>query len=123
MTIHEAYEQIGADYDKAIGFLHTDERLMKYLKKFVQADCDRLIQAALKAQDYDTAFREAHNLKGICANLYITVLGKSASALAESLRKRKPEGDITSLTDAMQKDYNTTMIVIKKLIEEQHAML
>ena len=79
---------------------------------------DTLIRNALAAHDYETAFREAHNLKEICAKLNLDVLGKSASTLTEALRGRNPEGDITPLVQAMQADYDMTIRAINKVIEE-----
>lgn len=117
MTIKEAYEEIHADYEGILMRMHTDEKIMKYLIRFMHTNYDVIIQRALKEQDYDTAFLESHNLKGICSNLNISVLGRSSGDLAEALRSRKPEGDISPLIDAMQREYNTTMAVFKKLVE------
>lgn len=117
MTIREAYEQIHADYESVMNRMHTDEKLMKYLVRFVNENYDIVIQNAIREQDYDTAFRESHNLKGLCYNLDIPVLGKSASNLTEALRSRNPDGNLSYLVDIMQHDYNTTMDAFRKVME------
>ena len=118
MTLREMYEQFSGDYDSVINRLRDDERVKKFLVRFAEYHYDQLICNALKEEDYETAFREAHNLKGICANLSIDALGKSASDLTEALRGGKPEGDISALVEAMQKDYDKTIEALKEIIPE-----
>lgn len=118
MKLREIYEQLNGDYDSVIHRLHDDEKIKKFLLKFMNNKLDTLIRNALDAHDYETAFREAHNLKGICANLNLDALGKSASALTEALRGRNPEGDITPLVEAMQADYDMTIRALSVLIEK-----
>lgn len=118
MSLREIYEQFNGDYDSVLQRLRSDERITKYLIKFVNNHIDTLIKDALAEGDYETAFRESHNLKGICANLNMDQLGRSASELTEALRGRNPEGDISSLVEAMQKDYDMTICALNNLIEE-----
>lgn len=117
MSLREIYEQFNGDYDSVLQRLRSDERITKYLVKFVNNHIDTLIKQALEEGDYETAFRESHNLKGICANLNMDQLGRSASELTEALRGRNPEGDISSLVEAMQKDYDMTISALNNLIE------
>lgn len=118
MSLREIYEQFHGDYDSVLQRLRSDERITKYLIKFVNNHMDTLIKDALEEGDYKTAFCEVHNMKGICANLNIDQLGRSASDLTEALRGRNPEGDISSLVEAMQKDYDMTISALSNLIEE-----
>lgn len=116
MTVKEVYEQFQGNYESVLSRLRDDERIKKYLLKLVDYHYDDLIKNALKEQDYETAFRESHNLKGICANLSIDALEKTSSDLTEALRGRNPEGDITPLVDALQRDMDITMAAIKELM-------
>lgn len=118
MKLQEIYLQFNGDYDSVINRLHNDEKIKKYLLKFTNNKLDTLIKKALDTHDYETAFREVHNLKGICANLNMDALGMSASALTEALRGKKPEGDITPLVQAMQADYDMTIRALSVLVEE-----
>lgn len=119
MKLKDIYEAFNGDYESVIGRLRTDERIEKYLIKFSDYHYDELISDALKNEDYETAFREAHNLKGLCANLSIDRLGKSASELTESLRHGKPDYDITPLVEAMKSDYVLTISAINKIGREE----
>lgn len=115
MELRQIYEQMHGDYDSVIKRLRADERIEKYLVKFMGNHMDCLIRDALAAGDYETAFREAHNLKGVCANLNMDALGKSASELTEALRNGTPKGDITPLVEAMQSDYDMTIRALAQL--------
>ena len=118
MELREIYEQLNGDYDSVIHRLRDDERIKKFLIKFMDNNLDVLIRDALDECDYETAFREAHNLKGVCANLNLDALGKSASELTEALRGRNPEGDISSLVEAMQRDYDMTIRALSVLTQQ-----
>ena len=115
MELRGIYEQMGGNYDDVISRLHADEKVEKYLLKFLDYHMDATIREALNAGDFETAFRESHNLKGVCANLSLDALAKSASALTEALRGRNPEGDINDLVEAMERDYATTVDAINCL--------
>ena len=115
MEIREIYEQMHGDYDSVLRRLRDDERIKKFLLRFVEYHYDEIIKNALEEKDYETAFRETHNLKGICANLSLDALGKSVEALTEVLRGRDPQGDISPLVEAMQKDYDMTSNALKEL--------
>lgn len=116
MSLKEIYEQINGDYDSVIGRLLSEDRVKKYLCKFVDYNMNRRILEALENEDFETAFRESHNLKGICANLSIVALGQSASNLTEALRNGKPEVDIKPLVDALLSDYDMTVSVLKSFL-------
>jgi HPt (histidine-containing phosphotransfer) domain-containing protein len=96
MTAEECYETFGGDYEDVMSRLMTEERVVKYLHKFVNGHSLELLKAALAQEDYELAFREAHNLKGVCANLSFTALGETVSVLTDLLRgQEKPEQDLT----------------------------
>lgn len=118
MELRKIYEQINGNYDSVFSRLQSDERIKKYLIKFVDSQLDQAIRNALKQCDDETAFREAHSLKGICANLNLDALGKTAGELAEALRGKKPDGDIMPLVKAMQADYDRTIDALQGLLEE-----
>ena len=115
MELKNIYQEFNGNYESVLGRLRTDERIIKYLKKFEEGDINTLITKALDEEDYETAFRESHNLKGICANLNMDALGASASELTEALRGGKPEGNISALVSAMLADYEMTVNAIKKI--------
>ena len=70
---------------------------------------------AMTRQDRTEAFRAAHTLKGVAANLGFSRLTNSASQLTEALR---PESAVIcqlspSLMDAVTQDYRATMDAIR----------
>lgn len=117
MELRTIYEQMQGDYDSVIQRLSSDGIVKKFLIKFADNRLDLLIREALDRGDYETAFREAHNLKGVCANLSLDALGRSAGELTEALRNGRPEGDISPLIQAVQDDYNMTKKAIDRLTE------
>lgn len=115
MDLRLIYEQIQGDYENVIGRLMKEERVVKYLVKFANSNTLGLIKEALEREDYEEAFRETHSLKGICANLSMDKLGRSASELTEALRGGKPKVDISPLLEAVEKDYEMTLAGLKNL--------
>lgn len=117
MELKQVYEMMQGDYDSVMGRLMTQERVVKYLNMFVKNNMLELITNALDEKDYEVAFREAHNLKGVCANLNMDKLGHSAGELTESLRHGEPTIDITPLLEEVREDYQLTVDAIS-LIEQ-----
>ena len=96
MTTQEIYEQIGMDYDQILERFVDEDRLYKYMNKFVQEPSFARLQKSMEEGNATQAFEAAHALKGICltlgfGNLYIPV-----SKLTEQLRTgQMPENDET----------------------------
>lgn len=104
MTLKDFYAQADGDYIEAIDGLGKEERILKYLRKFPETQMTVKIRTALDSKDYETAFREAHNLKGMCMNIAIKKLGEYSSDLTESLRNG-PKGDVESLFALVENEY------------------
>ncbi|MCM1373673.1 MAG: Hpt domain-containing protein [Muribaculum sp.] len=118
MTTRECYELMGADYEDALGRLMNDKLVKKFLYKFVDAGDMQMLKDSLEKKDYETAFRMAHNLKGVCANLSIRRLGASSSDLCEELRDGKYTDRVEALMEAVRADYDTTIAAIRQLREQ-----
>ena len=73
------------------------------------------LKSSLAAKDYETAFRMAHNLKGVCANLSITKLGASSSELCEELRGGCNTDRVEPLLAVVLEDYDATLAAIRQL--------
>lgn len=78
MTLEECYRALGGSYSDVLARLVDDKMITKYLNKFTKDTSYRDIFAALENNDYETAFRAAHTLKGICLNLGLENLYKAA---------------------------------------------
>ncbi len=114
MTTKECYELMSADYEDALGRLMNDKLVKRFLYKFADAKEMEMLKNSLEAQDYETAFRMAHNLKGVCANLSISKLGASSSDLCEELRDGKYTDKVEPLMAVVQADYDTTVAAIRQ---------
>ena len=118
MTLRDMYDRINGDYDSMFSRLHSDEKIKKFLVKFADSNMDAAVIKALDAGDYETAFREAHTLKGVCANLSLGALERSSSALTEALRPREGNAEIAPLAEKMMDDYAMTIAVLREYFAE-----
>jgi HPt (histidine-containing phosphotransfer) domain-containing protein len=117
MTVKEFYDSLGGGYEEIIGRMGNEERVKKFLGKFLKDTSYQLLCEALGKKDMPEAFRGAHTLKGVCKNLSLQQLGNSAEELTESLRDRESYGeDIEPLFEKVTKDYRQTVEGIQNLL-------
>lgn len=114
MTIKEFYSKSNDDYAEVLGAFGKEERVLKYLRKFPENELNKKIREALDAKDYETAFREAHNLKGMCMNLALSRFSKLSSDLTESLRNG-PTGDVEAFFVLVDEEYNRVSELVKQI--------
>ena len=101
MNLEQFYETVGGNLNEVRARLAKDERILKYLRKFVDSpDYDGLV-SALEQSNYADAFRFSHNLKGVAANLGLQSLYEVSSALCEELRNGEPKVDVTDMLKAV----------------------
>lgn len=115
MELQEIYEKFGGDYNDAMKRLASDRLIRKYLGKMKDLSNIETIETSLASEDYETAFREAHNLKGLCANLGITKMGEHAVELTEMLRNGKPEEDANAMLEKVKEDYEELKAALAEL--------
>lgn len=108
MTIQECYERLGGSYREAKGRLMSDRLVEKFMLKFPQDKAMSELETALTTEDYEMAFRAAHTLKGVAANLAFSALQVSASELTEALRRSKTAPD-EGLVRNVREDYAKTI--------------
>ena len=96
MTI-EQLKAFGCNVEEGLERCMNNESfyLMLVNKFIVSTDLSKL-ENSLKENDLETAFKEAHSLKGVCGNLSLTPLFVVASEMVEPLRV-KTEMDYTPL--------------------------
>ena len=114
--IRAIYERIGADFDDVAGRLGSPALVERFAGKFVQDESFSQLEDALAAHDAKAAFRAAHTLKGVAANLSFEPLRQSASALTELLRHADsipPEA--LPLFAQVTRDYEATLAAIAQL--------
>ena len=86
MTVRECYEKIGSDFDKVLGRMGSEALVKRFAVKFLEDKSFEELTESLKEKDGEDAFRAAHTLKGICANLGLDRLYEADSELTEKLR-------------------------------------
>lgn len=85
-------EECGADVKETLRrFMGNENMYMKFLKKFPDDPNYQNLGSSLEKGDYEEAFKYAHTLKGVSANLGIVPVQTAVSGLVEELRGRKNE--------------------------------
>lgn len=122
MTIKECYDMFGGSYELMKLRISKDEIIKKFLIKFLSEPSFDNLCKALENEDYAGAFRAAHSMKGVSANLALQRLEKSVIALTELLRdsdkKIIDREQCKKHFECVVNDYNDVVTAIKKLNEE-----
>ena len=121
MTVQELYAEIGGDYDQAIRVLRVDKLIDKHIRKLPQNGVvDNLIGAG-RNMDPTELFETAHAMKGVCANLGLTVLAGMASEIAEEYRPGNPrqysDAEVKEKIAEIETLYQRTADCIRKFKE------
>ena len=119
MTIQECYQQLGGNFAQVEQRLPSVSLVKRFITKFLDDSSFSELCQAMQEGQRDKAFRAAHTLKGVCANLGFDRLGASAGALTELLR---PEGgdipeEAAFLMDAVKHDYASTVSAIRACLD------
>ncbi len=118
MTLREAYEQLGGDYDEVLSRLPSERLVKKFAFKFLEDENYGNLERAMETEDWDSAFRASHTIKGVCQNLGFRALSDSSSALTEALRNGfSPEAP--DLFGRVQEDYERTVRALSRYREEE----
>ena len=107
------YEKIGGNYAETIGRLMTEERILRFVRKFPADGSFNALKDALNRGAQEEAFRAAHTLKGVAQNLGFTALYEKASAVTEVLRGGSL--DVTALMPDLESVYSLTVESISAL--------
>lgn len=117
MTLKACYDAIGSDYEAALGRMGGSEKmLLKFAKKFPTDKTMQQLTDAFESEDWTTAFRMAHTLKGLCLNLGLDKLQKSASELTEALRDHVAD-NAAELLERVREDHKMTFDALSALDE------
>ena len=119
MTIVECYQQLGGNLENAKTRLPSDSLIKRFIIKFLDDSSYSELCDALQKGQRDEAFRAAHTLKGVCANLGFDQLENSTSALTELLRPKDisiPEEAVSMMKD-VKHDYEMTVGAIRAYLE------
>lgn len=115
MNLREIYALVGADYDDLLKRLPKEDRLPKYFRKYVETDeIDKMV-SAYEAKDYRAVFDYSHNLKGMAANLSLTLNFSTLSQICEAVRNGDPVSDISDLIYKAQSEHQKLVKIIEQL--------
>ena len=65
MTLQEFYTRIGGNYDDTLRRIPSEALVRKFVLKYPNDPSFGQLKDALTAQDWETAFRASHTLKGV----------------------------------------------------------
>ena len=113
MTLKELYENIGADYDQALRVLRIDRLLNKHIQRFPKNDAVSRLVACKDTMDATELFESAHAIKGLCANLGLTVMSDKAAVIADEFRagnaRSMSDDEVKALIDEIDALYQKTV--------------
>lgn len=85
----------GCDIDGAMGrFLNKEDFYARCYKKFLKDPSFAALGEALQTNNVEDAFRYAHTIKGVVANMGLTPLFDMAVEIVEPLRRNEYTPDI-----------------------------
>lgn len=95
-------EESGADVRTTIGrFMGNEAMYQKFLGKFLDDQNYQNLGKYLSEGNFEEAYKCAHTLKGVAANLGLDPIQKTSSDLVEELRGKKPEEVDAARADAL----------------------
>ena len=121
MTIQECYQSLGGNFAEVQQRLPSDRLIKRFITKFLDDGSYAELSQAMASGPREQAFRAAHTLKGVCANLSFTRLLTSVSALTDLLRQESDaisESAAAALTD-VTRDYSQTISAIRAYLESE----
>lgn len=121
MTIEECYQELGGNYGEVSTRLSGPAMIQRFAARFPDDPSFAALSRELEAGNRREAFRAAHTLKGVCANLSFSRLQASAAALTEVLRRESDTvpAEAVLLMETVREDYQTTVAAIRRFLREQ----
>ena len=96
MTVQELYAKIGGNYEQAQKIMKMDKLIDRYVRKLASSGTYEKLSEAGKTMDPTQLFESAHAMKGVCANLGLDDMARTAGEITEEFRP----GSVRKLTDA-----------------------
>ena len=120
MTIEQCYKNLGGDYAQAERRLMNNNLIHRFVTKFLDDSSFSELCSAMTDGDRQGAFRAAHTLKGVCANLSFSRLLSSVSELTELLRAENETipNNAAGIFQQVEQDYELTVNCIRAYLSE-----
>lgn len=114
MTLKEFYAAVGGDYDATLNRIPKESMVLRFVKKYADDKTYAQLTEAVGNQDWETAFRASHTLKGVAQNLGFDGLYRAAFALTEEMRGGKPLTE-NALYEAVTKQQQIVIDAVRQL--------
>ncbi len=114
MTLEEFYTTVNGDYNSAIKRFRTQDKLIKFLKRYADDPFYEKMIHAIESGNIEESFALAHAEKGIVANFYLTDLYDAIFALVEQLRPQTKQAD-PQLVEQIKEKYNLVVTTIREI--------
>lgn len=116
-----ALEEMGMDVDTTVKrFMGNEALYLKFLNKYQADQSVASIQQSIADQNAEEAFKSAHTLKGVAANLGLDPIAQYASDIVELFRGKtsfsEVDTDRLSTLNGELKDKHDTLL---RLLAEQ----
>ena len=112
MTLQECYEKMGGNYEEVLSRLTKEERVEKFMLRFLEDNSFEELCKALDGKVYEEVFRMVHTLKGVALNLGFISLYLASDKMTEAVRGGTPLLD-ESLFLEVERSYYQTVEAIK----------
>lgn len=120
MNIEECYEELGGNCSEIKMRLTGIGLIDKFLVKFLDDKSFDTLCRQMECGNREEAFRAAHTLKGICANLSFSRLLASVSGLTEELRPASETNSVSykaiDMLSDVRRDYEVTADAIRRYL-------
>lgn len=120
LAIERCYQEMDGDYDEVRKRLSNAALVEKFMVRFLSDRSFETLCNEMEAGNRASAFRAAHTLKGVCANLSFSRLFQSVDRLTEALRRESEEIPESAriLLEDVREDYRITVAAIRKFTEQ-----
>ena len=106
MTIEQCYSAIESNYEEVLGRFAGNKMLVeKFARKFLDDPSYQTLVDTMDKADYEEAFRAAHTLKGVVANMGLTPMYNAVCVIVEPLRVKRGDGDYNAMLSDIEKEY------------------
>lgn len=115
----KSLEDNGTDVETVLKrFLGNEAMYMKFIMKFMDDKSYEGVIESIEKKDYEEAFKSAHSLKGVTANLGIEPIRAAASRITDLLRNKPVEEVDVSELEECKKQLQEAYGSFQKIIEE-----
>lgn len=116
-----ALEEMGMDVNNTVKrFMGNETLYLKFLNKFQADQSVANIQQYIAEQNAEEAFKSAHTLKGVAANLGLDPIAQRASDIVELFRGKTQFSEVdTDRLDTVNEELKSKYEALMKLLTEQ----